>query len=87
MTGDGLVHRLAVLRTIRRHGRDLTLGRLKQRRQLTGIIGGILGKLAGHAPERNGLAAAGLLAPAPCTNASLGHKANELLFRFVLIRY
>ena len=43
--------------------------------------------LEGHAPEPNGLAAAGLLAPVPCNNASLGHKANELLFRFVPIRY
>ncbi len=52
VTGNGLVHRLAVVRTIRYHGRDLVLDCLKQRWRLTGII---VGQQAG-----DDLAAAGV---------------------------
>ena len=42
VTGDGLVHRFALVRTIRSHGRNLAFNRLEQRLQLTAIIGGIV---------------------------------------------
>lgn len=53
-----------VVGTVRRHGHDLTVGRLKQRGQLIGTIGGTVSQqpcddLAG--------------APASCTNALRQH--------------
>src|SRR4051812_14775806 len=42
VVGDGLVHRLAIIGTVRQHGRNLALDRLEQCRRLTGVIGSIV---------------------------------------------
>src|SRR3954452_19159753 len=47
VAGDGLVHRLAIIGTVRHHGGNLALDRLEQRRHLTGVIGSIVGQDAG----------------------------------------
>jgi hypothetical protein len=46
MACDGLVYGLAVIGAVCRHGSDLALGRLKQRRDLTGVIGTIVSQHA-----------------------------------------
>ena len=71
MVGNDLVHRFAIVRTVRHHGDDLALERLEQRRDLTGIIRGIVGQHAG-----DDLAGAGIdrdveLAPGPARPAVL----------------
>src|ERR671916_28612 len=71
MTEDRLIHRLAVIRTIRRHGRDLALDLPEQRRDLTSVVSGIVGQHAGDALASVGIDGEMQLAPGPARPAVL----------------
>jgi hypothetical protein len=47
VTNDRLVYRLAVIRTVWRHGSDFAFNLLEQRRDLTSIVSGLVGQNAG----------------------------------------
>src|SRR3954470_16269383 len=63
--GDSLVHGLAVVRAVGRHGRDLALDLPEQRRHLTGIIDSIVGQHAGDELAGIGIDGDMELAPGP----------------------
>src|SRR3954454_15405715 len=71
VTGNRLVQGLAVMRTIRRYGRDLALDLPEQRRDLTSVVSGIVGQHGGDNLASIAVNGEMQLAPGPACPAVL----------------